>query len=311
MKNKPKTKWVIIIIVIAMLWLLGSFFAGIVKLFLSTGEVSMGTGNIAVIPIKGFIATSKDSRYFYGESTSSSDVVRFIEKAEKNPEIKAILFDINSGGGTPVATDEIANAIKKSEKFTVSLIRDVGASGAYWIASATDVIIANRMSITGSIGVISSYLEFTGLMDKYGVNYRRLVSGEYKDIGSPFRNMTKQEEKLFQQNLNRLRDIFMDEIAANRNLSRAKVRSFSEGLIYLGEEAKELGMVDVLGNKDDAVKLIEKELNITAKPVEYREKRRLIDVLSELFSTQSYRVGQGIGSSLVRSSATNDLQVYV
>lgn len=309
MKKKQRNKWVIIIVVVVILWLLGNFFVGIIKLFLFAGEIDVA-GNIAVIHIKGIILTSKDPRFFYEESTISSDVVKFIERAEKNPAVKAILFEINSPGGSAVASDEIGSAIKKTKKFTVSVIRDTGASGAYWIASATDLIIANKMSITGSIGVISSYLEFSGLLDKYGVEYQRLVSGKYKDIASPFRNMTAEEERIFQKNLDTIRDYFIEEVAKNRNMSKSKVRQFSEGLFYIGSEAKELGLIDVLGNKDDAVKIIEDKFNITADLVEYKEKKTFMDIISDVFSRQSFRVGQGIGSSLFRESLVNDLSIY-
>ena len=90
---------------------------------------------------------------------------------EENKDIKAIVLEINSPGGSAVASDEIASAVKKSNKPTVAVIREAGASGGYWIASSTDHIIANRMSITGSIGVISSYLEFSGLIEKYWVGW--------------------------------------------------------------------------------------------------------------------------------------------
>ena len=134
-------------------------------------------GNVALIPIEGMI-TVNGAAGFGASGASSSDVVKFIEKADENTQVQVILLEINSPGGSAVASDEIAAAVKNTEKPVVALIREAGASGGYWIASAADYVIANRMSITGSIGVISSYLEFSGLMEQYGVGYERLVAGD-------------------------------------------------------------------------------------------------------------------------------------
>ena len=109
-------------------------------------------------------------------------------------------MEINSPGGSAVASDEIATAVKNAKKPVISLIREVGASGGYWVASASDYIIANRMSITGSIGVISSYLEFSGLMEKYGVGYERLVAGENKDLLTPYKKLEADQKALVQKN---------------------------------------------------------------------------------------------------------------
>ena len=145
------------------------------------------------------------------EGTSSTKTIQFIKAAEKDPSVRAIIFDINSPGGSAVASEEIAHAIKESTKYKVAVIRDLGASGAYWIASSSDVIFASRMSLTGSIGVISSFIQFEGLMDKYGISYERLVAGERKDIGSPFREMTDEERILFQKKINTIHEYFINE----------------------------------------------------------------------------------------------------
>ncbi|MBT5924903.1 S49 family peptidase, partial [Candidatus Woesearchaeota archaeon] len=151
-------------------------------------------GNVAIIPIEGII-TANGASYLGGNTISSQDIVSFIEDADAKSQIKIIVLEINSPGGSPVASDEIAVAIKRTEKPVIALIREVGASGGYWIASATDHIIANRMSITGSIGVISSYLEFSGLMEEYGVGYEQLTAGQFKDMGTPFKKLQDEERK--------------------------------------------------------------------------------------------------------------------
>src|SRR3989338_6818866 len=122
---------------------------------------------LLMLSILGFIAVGDEgSSSFFESATASSETIKFIEKADKNPSIKAIILEINSPGGSAVASEEIANAVKKTNKTTVAWIREIGTSGAYWIASSSDHIVASRMSVTGSIGVIASYLEFEGLVDR-------------------------------------------------------------------------------------------------------------------------------------------------
>ncbi|MBI3883795.1 MAG: signal peptide peptidase SppA [Sphingobacteriales bacterium] len=176
-----------------------------------------------------------------------------------------MLFEINSPGGSAVASEEIANAVKKANKTTVAWIREIGTSGAYWVASSSGHIVANRVSITGSIGVIASYLEFPGLLEHYNITYQRLVSGKYKDIGSPFKEMTPEEKAIFQQNLDTIRDYFVSEVAKNREMSKKDVDKIANGVFYLGAQAKELGLIDELGGKDEAINYIEKKDGIKAE----------------------------------------------
>ena len=165
-------RWGYAIFVLFLLSILSFIAIGVISLFVGIDVESL-SGNVALIPIQGVIVGSEDSEFLFESVTSSQDAVEFIEKADKNPSIKAIILEINSPGGSAVASEEIANAVRKTNKTTVAWIREVGASGAYWVASASDKIVASPMSITGSIGVISSYLEFSKLFEKYGVPQRR------------------------------------------------------------------------------------------------------------------------------------------
>lgn len=305
-KEKVRNKWLTAIKIIILLGIVSFILSGLLSFF---SERDFKEGNVALISINGII-TSERVKTFGQSTASSSAIVKFIENADKNPRIKAIIFEINSPGGSPVATEEIANAIKRTNKTTVAWIREIGTSGAYWIASSTDKIVANRMSITGSIGVIASYLEFSGLLDHYNVTYERLIAGKYKDIGTPFKPLSREEKALFQKQLDKLHDYFISSIAKNRNLPEDKVKELATGMFYLGEEAKELGLVDVLGGKEEAKKIIEDKLNITIEIVEYKEERRLIDLLSEISSEQSFYVGKGIGSSLFDAKYSNRIEVW-
>ena len=301
-------KWGYAIFVLLLLSMLGFIAVGILSLFVGIDVESL-SGNVALIPIDGVIVGSKDSQFLFESVTNSQEVVEFIEKAGKNPNIKAIILEINSPGGSAVASEEIADAVKKTNKTTVAWIREAGASGAYWIASAADYIVANRVSITGSIGVIASYLEFPGLLDKYNITYQRLVSGKYKDIGSPYKEMTVEEKEIFQQNLDSIREYFVSEVAKNRNLNKKDVDKIANGLFYLGSQAKELGLVDELGGKDELISYIERKEGIKADVVEYKKEKTLLELLSEVLGRQSFFVGKGIGSSLFDKKTASSISI--
>ena len=308
MKEEPSFKWGYAIFVLLTLTIIGFFIVGILSLFIGIDVESL-SGNVALIPIEGVIIGSEDSGSIFESTATSQDITELIEKADKNSNIKAIVLQINSPGGSAVASEEIANAVRKTNKTTVAWIREVGASGGYWVASASDHIVASRISLTGSIGVIGSYLEFPGLLRKYNVTYQRLVSGEYKDIGSPFKEMTSEERTIFQKYLDDIRDFFVEEVAKNRNLSRKEVEKIANGLIYLGAEAKALGLVDELGSKEEAVAFIEKKEGIKAELVEYKKEKTLFDVLSEVMSQQSFFVGKGIGSAFLDKRVSSDIEI--
>lgn len=233
---------------------------------------------IAVIPINGIITSS--SQGFGSQSVPSGTIVNWIKDAERDSSVKAILFVINSPGGTPVATDEIVSAIRQTTKPTAAVIRDTGASAAYWIASSTDYIIANRMSVVGSIGAIASYLEFDGLLDDFNVTYRRLVTGDYKDVGSPFRQMTPEEQERFQIHLDSLHMMFVEDVASFRNKSLEEVDELADGWIYLGQDAVALGLVDDLGTVDTGVLYFEDMFNKSLALKEYRRVVGFSDILS-------------------------------
>ncbi len=290
--QKKRLKTVLIILII--FFLVSFFFSGLFSLFISKEPI----GNIALIPIKGIIYV--DGGNSFGEiTTSSTSFIEQIEKADKNPSIKAIVLDINSPGGSAVASKEIADKIKQANKTTVAVIREVGASGGYWAASAADYIIANEMSITGSIGVIGSYIEFAGLLERYNMTYQRLVGGKYKDIGVPFKQLQPDEESILQSKINKIHDIFIRSIAENRDISYQKAKSISTGEFYLGVEALELDLVDKLGDKDTAEEWLKKELNLTEiEFAEYKKEKTFLDLLMGVISPQSFMIGKGIGSEL-------------
>ncbi|MBS3156644.1 signal peptide peptidase SppA [Candidatus Woesearchaeota archaeon] len=257
---------------------------------------------IAVIKIEGPILLSSSASLFGTDSTSSDEIIANLEKAENNNGVKAIILEINSPGGTVLASKEVADKVKSIQKPTIALIREVGASGAYWIASSSDLIIADELSITGSIGVISSYLQFSGLLDNYNVTYERLVTGEFKDLGTPYKELTPAERNLLMSKLNIIEAKFVSDVAKNRKMKVEDVQKLADGSFYLGIEAKQNGLIDLTGNKALAIQKAKEMANITKENVvEYVKKPSLLNVFDKLASEASYSIGQGIGSSLTKN----------
>ena len=279
------------------------FFVFFVMLFATAlgggGLGGVPSGNIAVIPIEGtIVSTSRDS--ILGDVVKSDTISKWLEKAGETERIKAVVLEINSPGGSAVASDEIAVAVKelREKKPVVAVIRETGASGGYWVASAAERIWANRMSITGSIGVTSSRLEFAGLIEEYNVTYRRLVSAPYKDAGTPWKKMTSEEQELFQRLIGRIHEFFIIEVARNRGLSTEKVTELANGFIFLGVEAMEHGLVDEMGSRKDAVKWLEQKLNITAEVGEFEERKGLFGALSQASWHGMAALGVGLSRGL-------------
>jgi len=280
--------------------LLTLFAISLLLSFLSSGFIEK-QGNVAFIEIHDVI--SFDNQGSFGSTAASAnDYVDLITSAEENPSIKVIVLDINSPGGEVVASKTIAKAISETNKPTIALIREVGASGAYWIASASDQIFADEASIVGSIGVIGSYVDLSGLLTRYNASYQRLVSGERKDTGTPFRKLTDDEEAYLQQKLDLIHDIFIKDVAKNRNIDVEKLKKLSDGSIFLGIEAKDLKLIDQLGGEREVKKYIESNFNITVEPVFYKTRRGFVDAILSSSSNIGYSVGTGIGNSLTQSA---------
>ena len=208
-----------------------------------------------------------------------------------------------------MGSQEIAEAIKNLNKTKYAVIRDVGASGGYWAASAANKIYASPVSITGSIGVISSYLEFNKLFEKYGINYERLVSGERKDIGSPYRELTKEEKQLLQKKIDMVYDYFVRSVAENRGLKYDYVSTLATGEFYTGEEAKKLGLIDEFGNKQKAIEDMKKNLKL--KEVQLKEAKEETSLLELLSSLGAYNFGKGFASTLIENNLGNKLEIKV
>jgi protease-4 len=287
----------------AVLWFL-ILLVIVIALFVPTQDIT--GGNVAVIPVKGVISTDGGADLLSERGTPAETVAGWIKDADEDPKTRAIILDIDSPGGSPVATDIIARAVLEANKTVVAVIGESGASGAFWVATAADFVIANRMSLTGSIGVAGSRLEFAGLLDDYNVTYRRLVAGKYKDAGSRWKEMTPEEEALFQKMLDEVHAEFIAAIAKNRGLPVERVLELAHGFVFTGAEAQRLGLVDALGTKDDAIRHLEARLNITAELYEFEPSKTF---LQDVVGISSYNIGRGIGAALTSAHVSDSVKV--
>jgi len=166
------------------------------------------------------------------DQTVSEEIVFMIEDAENDYDVKAIVLEIDSFGGYPVAAEEVANALKRAQKPTVALIRESGNSGAYWAATGADVIFASKNSDVGSIAVNGSYLEYSRQNQQDGITYVPLSSGKFKETGDPDKPLTWEERNLLMRDVNIVHNNFVDAVAENRGMDRAAVAQLADGFIH-------------------------------------------------------------------------------
>ena len=229
-----------------------------------------------------------------GQITSSEWTVRQIRHWAEQDNVSAIVIRLDSPGGGVAASQEIFEEIGKARekgKKVVASLGSVAASGALYIACGVDTVIANPGSLTGSIGVILQFPVFEGLMDKLGVRLETVRSGEFKDVGNPGRSITPREEEMLQAVIDNTYDQFVDVVAEGRGLSRDSVLTFATGAIFTGEQALDLGLVDILGNYQDAIDIAAEMAGIDPDPetVRHVKKRRmsLFDLLGSMVGFQT------------------------
>ncbi len=203
---------------------------------------------------------SESDPLFNYDSVASEDIYFKIKQANEDESIKAIILEVDSGGGSGIAGEEVSNIIKNSAKPVVGWIRSVSASASYFAVSSADRIFASKFSDVGGIGVTASYLSNVKKNQKDGLNYEQLIAGKYKDSGRPDKPLTEEEKKLFLRDINIGYENFMKAVSANRNIPIEKVREIADGSTVMGEQAKELGLIDEIGGINEVEKYLEETI---------------------------------------------------
>jgi protease-4 len=226
-------------------------------------------GSVGVIEIKGI---------FYSAKHITEDIKNFAD----DPSVKAIILRINSPGSVVAASQEVYDVIvrQSGKKPIVASMEAVAASGGYYVALPSDVIVANPGTITGSIGVIMEWPVLEKLLQKVGIEFEVIKSKEHKDIGSTHRRLTERERRLMQEVVTDVHDQFVTVVAEHRNIPVDSVLKFADGRIFTGRQAKELGFIDTLGSFEVAVDIAGDLAGIERPHLVYPPKRMsLMDIL--------------------------------
>jgi protease-4 len=228
---------------------------------------------ILVIDIEGMITVLGNGGIFEREGDILSRVYYRLEKAAADPLVRGVILRLDTPGGDVTSSDilyrEVLKFRKKTGRPVVALMMGVAASGGYYVASACDAIIAHPSTITGSIGVISVFPNVSGLFSKVGVEMKIIKSGELKDAGSPFRDMSQEEQKVFQTIIDEMYGHFLDVVLAKRKdlLSMEELKKIADGRVYTANQALQLKLIDEVGYFDDALERIRSLASIKAANV--------------------------------------------
>ncbi len=230
-----------------------------------TEVVTTGSGDkLAVVELNGVI-------------TSSEDIVRQFKKYRQNRSIKGIVLRVDSPGGGAVASQEMYEEVKKTRDSGKPVVVSMGAlaaSGGYYVSCGASKVVANPGTLTGSIGVISEFLQLHGAMDKLGVSIKTIKSGKLKDAGSSSRAMTIEDEKYFQRLMDDVHKQFIGVVELERKLSHEDAIRLADGRVFTGKQALKLGLVDTLGTFEDAINICAQVCGIGGEPALVRERKR-------------------------------------
>jgi protease IV len=252
-----------------------------------------GHDKILLIPVKGFISDSSRGFPLHHKTSMVQEIVSQLKKAEKDKAVKAVLLKVDSSGGSVSASDVLYHEIMEYKRRTgtklIAVLMGTAASGGYYISLPADCIVAHPSTITGSVGVIFIRPKVTGLMDKIGLEVEVDKSGKNKDMGSPFRKTTMEEQQIMQHLIDELAKKFIDLVIAHRKLDPAALADVSTARVYLAQEALRLGLVDKVGYVDEALRQAETlgGMPPNAKVVVYRRAEYPDDNLYNVSTSKS------------------------
>ena len=237
----------------------------------------VGGDAVAVIYLEGAIGVTTAGA---GTAVDSSEIIDYIKTAEDSRRVKAIVVYINSPGGAVVPSDLMYQALREAEKPVVAVMGDVAASGGYYVACGADRILAHPATITGSIGVYGRLINAAELLDTIGVEGIIIRSGDTKAMGNWFEHPTEEQIAIEQQVVDELYELFVQAVAAGREMDPDEVRKLADGRPFTGQQALEVGLVDALGSLPDAVAAAAELAGISGEPgvIEYRHTPSLLEV---------------------------------
>lgn len=232
-------------------------FGALLLLGTQSSDISLGDGCVGLVKIDGEImAQDTPNSLFSTGRGGSEEISSIIEEADARPDIKALLIQINSPGGSVVGSREIYTAVKEAKKPTVAYMREIAASGGYYVAAGADYIVSEPDALTGSIGARMTLSQMSGLFEKVGYNETTIKSGEFKDIGNPAREISPQEIEILNSIINEAYSDFEQAVISQRS-GTLNMKLFYENVtdarILTGKQAYKIGLVDMVGSKKDAI----------------------------------------------------------
>jgi protease-4 len=255
-----KEKWPWIAVIVGLVLIVGCGGVMLLSLIVIGSSGGMADGlrgpgdTVAVIKVHGVIVSGEAPGGFGGQGMAyARTIVDRVEKVAENPRVAAIVLDVNSPGGGVVASAQIHEALVESSKPVVVSMGDTAASGGYYISAGTDYIFARPATLTGSIGVIMSFINADELAEKLGVTQVVIKSGAFKDMGSWHRPLEEKERELLQAFVDEAYEQFVQVVVEGRELSEEHVRQYADGRIFSGGRAVEPGFVDATGDLEDAI----------------------------------------------------------
>ncbi|MBC7086030.1 MAG: signal peptide peptidase SppA [Methanomethylovorans sp.] len=275
-----KNRWIMYLLIVGFLVILiGASLAAIMGTF--NGKLYSTGDKIAVIYVEGTIVSG--SIYNGLGYATPEGINENIRKALEDTSVKAIVLRVDSPGGSSTAGEEIYKEVKRAHDKGMPIVVSMGnvaASAAYHLSVPADVIVANPSTMTGSIGVIWTFENMSAYYDKEGIEFHVAKSGEFKDMGGSWRGLSDEEKEYADNVIMEVYETFVTDVAEGRNMSVSEVKDLADGRIYTGKKAKELGLVDELGNFYDAIDIATKLSGIEGKPtVVYMNKPSLSRLL--------------------------------
>ena len=273
------------------------FFAFLVLAYTAVkGETPRLTSGprIGVVPIEGIIGVE-------GRSGVDSDgVLRLLKRYADDSDMKAIVVRIDSPGGAVAPSQEIYDELRRvgEDKVVVCSMGNVAASGGLYVAMGCDRIVAEPGTLTGSIGVISQFVNVKGLADRFSVKMETVKSGKLKDAGNPFRDMTPEDRAYWQALVDQVYRQFVAAVAESRDMAEDDVRKFADGRVLTGEQAQQLGLIDDLGNFHDAVDLAKEDAGLKGEPRLVYPPEERSRFFEDLFGDAARAVARAIRSEL-------------
>ncbi|AHY47454.1 signal peptide peptidase SppA, 36K type [Rubrobacter radiotolerans] len=269
-----------------------------------------GTDRVAVIPVDGTILSDNSSPEDTLPTTTPRGLQAALDQAESDASVGAVVLRVNSPGGGVTPSAEMHRSLlefrEDSEKPVVVSMADTAASGGYYISTAADAIVAEETTLTGSLGVYLGLLEISEAADDLGVEQNYIRSGEFKTMGDPFRELTPEEEEIFQSIVDEDYQEFVNVISEGRDLPEDRVREIADGRVYSGLQALDLDLVDELGGLDRAVEVAAGQADLADDPtvVRYVQEPGLGSLLFARFLPDPPQAAQVLEASGIQFNGT-------